>query len=121
MVCPWSVVPCPLLLATRYLLLTGDDRGEGGTELLPFALSAFQGAEAALFGFGAGGDHGAGGVEEVAEGEESLGGCARAVLLDLETDAPVEGRWVGRVHAGMVFAMRRIRYPLVVTSAVPSL
>ena len=44
MLCPWSVVPCPLLLATRYLLLTGDDRGEGGTELLPFALSAFQGA-----------------------------------------------------------------------------
>ena len=67
--------------------------------MLPFALSALQGAEAALFGFGAGGGHGAGGVEEVAEGEESLGRRARAVQFDLEANAPVEGFGVLSVHA----------------------
>jgi hypothetical protein len=57
-----------------------------------------------LFGFGAGGCHGAGGVEEVAEGEESLGGGARAVQLDLEADASVEVCRVGGVHA-LIIAM----------------
>ena len=77
--------------------------------MLPFALSSLQGTEATLFGFGAGGGHGAGGVEEVAEGEEALGGGARSVQLDLEADAPVEGRWVGCVHALIIPMMMRVR------------
>src|SRR5688572_33278522 len=76
----------------------GNDGSEGGTELLPFALTAFQGTTSARVGFGAGGGHGAGGVEEVAKGKETLGGGARAVQLDLESDAPLERFCIGRVH-----------------------
>ena len=96
----------------------GKDCSEGGTEFLPFSLSALQGAEAARVGFGSGGGHGAGGVEEVAEGEESLGGRTRAVQLDLAADAPFEVLRVGRVHARIIPVPTRARTVTEVTVPV---
>ena len=67
-----------------------------GTELLPFLLADGQGEEAALTGFWAFGRHGAGGVEEIAKGEETLVGRAGAVDGEVLEDASVEKSGVGQ-------------------------
>src|SRR5687768_2663242 len=78
--------------------LGGDDGSEGGTKLLTFALTSLVDCALALLGLGARGGHGMGGIEEVAEGVEALGGGAGAVQFDLAEDASLEGFGIERGH-----------------------
>src|SRR5438270_191702 len=81
---PWRVDP-----------LGGNESSEVGTQLLPVVLAGEESALTAESRFWIARRHGAGGVEQIAQGEETLSGGSSPIDLDLAKNAALEDGLVG--------------------------